>query len=122
LVVFRHFLTYHTGPTMPPPVEPADTCTASRAQIALYYLGRARRRLLDAKLYLLGTPAGRNFDGLISALESRIDRIRLHGLGEIDTIAAAPADGPDGIQPDAPLIAIGVDGGTSTVTSDEVSF
>ena len=70
---------------MPEPVEAADTCTASRAQIALYYLGRARRRLIDAKPYLLGTDAGRNFDGLIAALESRIDRIRLHGLGAVES-------------------------------------
>lgn len=69
---------------MPPPVEPSDLPSPSRANLALYMLGRARRRLIDSKPYLDGTDAGRNFDGLIAALESRIDRIRLHGLGPVD--------------------------------------
>lgn len=69
---------------MPPPLEPASLSTSSRANVALYQLNRARRQLLDAKPYLDGTEAGRNFGGLIAALESRIDRIRLHGLGPVD--------------------------------------
>jgi len=96
---------------MPPPVEAADTCTASRAQIALYYLGRARCRLIDAKPYLLGTDAGRNFDGLISAMESRIDRIRLHGLGEIESATIVhrgePVAVPVGADADVPAFVEG---------------
>lgn len=69
---------------MPPPVAPASQADADRARLALYFLRLARRRLIDARPYLAGTDAGRNFEGLLSALEARIDRIRLHGLGPID--------------------------------------
>lgn len=96
---------------MPPPVEPASCLPASRANLALYHLGRARRQLIDAKPYLAGTDAGRNFDGLLSALESRIDRVRLHGLGPIDP----PEDEPVRVNADPVAIAYGVDGGESPV-------
>lgn len=52
---------------MPAPIDPADAVPADRARLALYYLGRARRSLLDARPYLAGTDAGRNFEGQIAA-------------------------------------------------------
>ena len=80
---------------MPTPVAPASQADADRARLALYFLRLARRRLIDSKPYLDGTDAGRNFDGLIAALESRIDRIRLHGLGEpIAVSVGSDADTP----------------------------
>lgn len=62
---------------MPPPLAPSDTPKANRLKIALYSLSRARRHLLDAAPYMSELPEGRNFAGLISALEERIDRVRL---------------------------------------------
>lgn len=82
---------------MPAPVDPASEPAIARAKLVLYCLGRSRRGLIDARPYLTGTDAGRNYDALISAVEERIDRIRLRGLGPINEIT----------DPDAPVFVEG---------------